>query len=161
MLPIRAKVFWSGPSQAVRLPKAFRFTTDEVTIRKVGDALVLEPALRRGWPVGYAASFADLPEDFERPEPLPGSDLRPPGSAPGGAVNYLLEILRIEGWLWMIGRSCRPAERLTRTDLSGRWGLVGHRAGGDACRRKPQRSDTGFSGVQSMGRPQPSITDRR
>jgi antitoxin VapB len=45
MLPIRARVFWSGPSQAVRLPKAFRFTTDEVTIRKVGDALVLEPAL--------------------------------------------------------------------------------------------------------------------
>jgi len=76
MLPIRAKVFWSGPSQAVRLPKAFRFTTYEVTIRKVGDALILEPIPRRGWPVGYAASFADLPEDFERPEPLPGSDHR-------------------------------------------------------------------------------------
>lgn len=76
MLPVRAKVFWSGPSQAVRLPKAFRFTTDEVTIRKVGDALILEPAPRRGWPVGYAASFAGMPEDFERPEPLPCSDHR-------------------------------------------------------------------------------------
>jgi antitoxin VapB len=76
MLPVRAKVFWSGPSQAVRLPKAFRFTTDEVTIRKVGEALILEPAPRRGWPAGYAASFGNLPEDFERPEPLPSSEHR-------------------------------------------------------------------------------------
>ena len=76
MLPARAKVFWSGPSQAVRLPKAFRFTTDEVTIRKVGDALILEPVHRRTWPVGYAASFGAMPEDFEQPEPLPNSDHR-------------------------------------------------------------------------------------
>jgi len=76
MLQARAKIFWSGPSQAVRLPKAFRFTTDEVTVRKVGDALILEPAPKRGWPVGYAVSFANMPEDFERPEPLPSSDHR-------------------------------------------------------------------------------------
>ena len=72
----RAKVFWSGPSQAVRLPKAFRFSTDEVTVRKVGDALILEPAPRRGWPEGYVAGFSDLPEDFSRPEPLPDSGHR-------------------------------------------------------------------------------------
>ena len=76
MLHARAKVFWSGPSQAVRLPKAFRFTTDEVTVRRVGDALILEPAPKRKWPVGYAASFANMPEDFERPESLPSSDHR-------------------------------------------------------------------------------------
>jgi len=76
MLPTRAKVFWSGPSQAVRLPKAFRFNTDEVTIRKVGDALILEPVLKRAWPLGYAAGFANMPEDFERPGPLPSSDHR-------------------------------------------------------------------------------------
>ena len=67
----KAKVFWSGPSQAVRLPKAFRFTTEEVTVRKVGNALILEPAPRQEWPVGYVASFANMPDDFERPEPLP------------------------------------------------------------------------------------------
>lgn len=39
----RAKVFWSGRSQAVRLPKAYRFDTDEVIIRKEGDAVYLEP----------------------------------------------------------------------------------------------------------------------
>jgi antitoxin VapB len=38
-----AKVFTTGRSQAVRLPKAFRFETDEVTIEKVGNAVVLRP----------------------------------------------------------------------------------------------------------------------
>lgn len=76
MQQAKAKVFWSGPSQAVRIPKAFRFSTDEVTVRKVGNALILEPVPKQGWPVGYAASFANLPEDFERPEPLPSSNHR-------------------------------------------------------------------------------------
>lgn len=39
----RAKVFWSGRSQAVRIPKAYRFDTDEVTIRKDGSAVIMEP----------------------------------------------------------------------------------------------------------------------
>jgi len=73
MLSARTKVFWSGPSQAVRLPKAFRFFTTEVTIRKVGNAVILEPVEKRSWPEGYAATFADMPEDFERPGPLPSS----------------------------------------------------------------------------------------
>lgn len=38
-----AKIFWSGRSQAVRLPKDFRFDTNEVRIRKHGDAVILEP----------------------------------------------------------------------------------------------------------------------
>lgn len=38
-----AKVFTTGRSQAVRPPKAFRFDTDEVTIERVGDAVVLRP----------------------------------------------------------------------------------------------------------------------
>ena len=38
-----AKVFWSGRSQAVRLPKAFRFEADEVRIRREGSRVVLEP----------------------------------------------------------------------------------------------------------------------
>ncbi|MGA9869217.1 MAG: type II toxin-antitoxin system VapB family antitoxin [Acetobacteraceae bacterium] len=38
-----AKVFWSGRSQAVRLPKEFRFETDEVHIRRHGQAVILEP----------------------------------------------------------------------------------------------------------------------
>ena len=39
----RAKVFWSGRSQAVRLPKDFRFEGEEVRIRRHGEAVILEP----------------------------------------------------------------------------------------------------------------------
>ena len=38
-----AKIFWSGRSQAVRLPKEFRFDTGEVRIRRHGTAVILEP----------------------------------------------------------------------------------------------------------------------
>ncbi len=39
----KAKVFWSGRSQAVRLPNEFRFDTKEVAIRREGDIVILEP----------------------------------------------------------------------------------------------------------------------
>ncbi len=39
----RAKVFKHGGSQAVRLPKEFRFEVSEVDVRKEGDRLILEP----------------------------------------------------------------------------------------------------------------------
>ena len=38
-----AKIFMNGRSQAVRLPKEFRFDEDEVVIKKVGDAVMLFP----------------------------------------------------------------------------------------------------------------------
>lgn len=38
-----AKVFTTGRSQAVRLPKEFRFNTKEVTIERQGDAVILRP----------------------------------------------------------------------------------------------------------------------
>jgi antitoxin VapB len=38
-----AKVFWSGRSQAVRLPKEFRIDAKEVRIRRQGAAVILEP----------------------------------------------------------------------------------------------------------------------
>ena len=38
-----AKVFMTGRSQAVRLPKEFRFKTDEVRIRAEGSKVILEP----------------------------------------------------------------------------------------------------------------------
>lgn len=38
-----AKLFWSGRSQAVRLPKDFRFQGEEVRIRRHGNAVILEP----------------------------------------------------------------------------------------------------------------------
>ena len=38
-----AKLFPNGRSQAVRLPKAYRFEGSQVFIRKVGNAVVLLP----------------------------------------------------------------------------------------------------------------------
>jgi antitoxin VapB len=42
-MPQIAKIFKSGNSQAVRLPKDFRFDVDEVEILREGDAVILRP----------------------------------------------------------------------------------------------------------------------
>lgn len=38
-----AKIFENGRSQAVRLPKNFRFDVDEVVVQRLGDAVILVP----------------------------------------------------------------------------------------------------------------------
>ena len=38
-----AKIFENGRSQAVRLPKKFRFNVDEVIVQQLGDAVILVP----------------------------------------------------------------------------------------------------------------------
>ena len=38
-----AKVFENGRSQAVRLPKEYRFNTDEVAVNRIGDVVLLMP----------------------------------------------------------------------------------------------------------------------
>ena len=67
-----ARVFQSGNSQAVRLPKEFRFKSDQVEIFRQGDDIVL-----REHPANAAAIFdalASLPADFMkegRSDPAP------------------------------------------------------------------------------------------
>ena len=65
-MPHTAKIFQSGNSQAVRLPKAFRFDVDEVEITREGDAVVLRP--RRGsaerWQTLLAALEGGFSDDF-------------------------------------------------------------------------------------------------
>lgn len=53
-----AKVFWSGRSQAVRLPKAYRFDTEVVRIRREGERVILEP-VEDDW-TGFPRLSADL-----------------------------------------------------------------------------------------------------
>ncbi len=65
-----AKIFQNGRSQAVRLPKAFRFKEDEVKISKKGDRVILEPLERSRWPEGFWDVFPEDP-DFKTPEALP------------------------------------------------------------------------------------------
>lgn len=68
----RARIFWTGRSQAVRLPKEFRFDGDEVLVHREGNTIVLEPI--DDWPHGYAESFAGVADDFVRPEQGQGED---------------------------------------------------------------------------------------
>ena len=60
-----ARVFTNGRSQAVRIPKEYRFQTDEVFINKIGDALVLTPvlALASAFDKGAAMLTADFLAD--------------------------------------------------------------------------------------------------
>ena len=64
-----AKLFKNGDSQAVRLPKEFRFTGDEVLIKRVGSAIVLLPKAR-SWDT-LIESLDKFPSDFmsEREQP--------------------------------------------------------------------------------------------
>lgn len=63
-----AKLFVNGRSQAVRLPKEFRFDGDEVFIKRVGDAVVLLP--RRSWNTLFDALDAFEPGfTLEREQP--------------------------------------------------------------------------------------------
>lgn len=67
-----ARIFKSGNSQAVRLPKQYRFKATEVEIFQRGDELVLREKAK-----GMATAFhllADLPDDIageKRVDPPP------------------------------------------------------------------------------------------
>ena len=66
-----AKLFQNGRSQAVRLPKEFRFEGDRVRIRRVGQGVLLEPIIQdaKEW-------FRKL--DELNSEPFPSRDKQPP-----------------------------------------------------------------------------------
>jgi len=57
-----AKLFKNGDSQAVRLPKEFRFVGEEVLIKRVGSAVVLLPKAR-SWDT-LVESLKKFPADF-------------------------------------------------------------------------------------------------
>lgn len=66
-----AKLFRNGRSQAVRLPKEFRFEGNEVSVRREGDAVILEPLRPRAWPRGYWRRWGKATRDLGLIEPLP------------------------------------------------------------------------------------------
>lgn len=71
-----AKLFRSGRSQAVRLPKEFRFEGETVRIRRRGDAVILEP-VAEGWDwldavtgpldADFVAALRERPRNQDRP----------------------------------------------------------------------------------------------
>ncbi len=61
-----AKIFRTGGSQAVRLPKEYRLEGDEVRISKEGDRIILESP-RRAWSRRFL-ELAGSSDDFPYPE---------------------------------------------------------------------------------------------
>ena len=69
-----AKLFKNGRSQAVRIPKEFRFEGSEVYVEKDGDRVVLSPKAKSSW----REFFEDVPrvsDDFSvEPRDMPGEE---------------------------------------------------------------------------------------
>ena len=63
-----ARIFTSGNSQAVRLPKEFRFEEDEVVIKRVGNIVMLFPKTYRAEDL-LATLQAVGPLDIARNQP--------------------------------------------------------------------------------------------
>lgn len=59
---VTTSVFTNGMSQAVRIPKEFRFNEDEIVINKIGDTVLLTPKSALADSVRLVASL--LPDDF-------------------------------------------------------------------------------------------------
>lgn len=57
-----AKVFENGRSQAIRLPKEYRFKDEEVAVNKIGDVVILMPKENK-WS-GFLNSLNLFSEDF-------------------------------------------------------------------------------------------------
>ena len=75
-MPDYAKIFRTGGSQAVRLPKEYRFEGDRVKIYRQGRRVILEGE-RKEWSVEFlelAGSAPDFPTPPEPPEVEPGLD---------------------------------------------------------------------------------------
>ena len=69
-----AKIFTHGGSQAVRLPKAYRFEGAEVRIRKEGDAVILEPVAPKRRPrteAEWEAFWAEIDAIGDPDAPFP------------------------------------------------------------------------------------------
>jgi antitoxin VapB len=67
-----AKVFMTGRSQAIRIPKEYRFSCDEVLIEREGERVILTPRAK-SWHEYFARASRfsdDYPDDIEdRPPP--------------------------------------------------------------------------------------------
>lgn len=63
----RAKLFQNGGSQAVRLPKAYRFASQrEVLVHREGRRIILEPADE--WSAEFRSCLGSLGEEIPRPK---------------------------------------------------------------------------------------------
>ena len=58
----KAKIFMNGQSQAVRLPKEFRFNENEVSVQKYGDGILILPIAKSLF--AFRSSIKNFSDDF-------------------------------------------------------------------------------------------------
>ncbi|MFN8526337.1 MAG: AbrB/MazE/SpoVT family DNA-binding domain-containing protein [Chloroflexota bacterium] len=75
---MRAKLFDNGGSQAVRLPKEYRFPNGqtEVSVHREGNRVILEPLDE--WPQAFLDALGAWHEEIERPPQTPVVEPRDP-----------------------------------------------------------------------------------
>ncbi len=72
-----AKVFKSGNSLALRLPKELRLKVGEVQIEAVGDRWIVSPVKKSSWPKGFFARIRlSDPDSFTRPSQGESRDIQ-------------------------------------------------------------------------------------
>lgn len=75
-----ARLFRNGANQAVRIPKEFEFPPGEVTVKKIGNTLVLEPILHKpanpvkGTAAALVAALISMKDWPVVEEPFPDTD---------------------------------------------------------------------------------------
>lgn len=69
-----AKLFMNGRSQAVRLPKAYRFQGDEVFVKRMGNAVLLIPS-DEAWKTLFD-SLSDFSDDYMASRVQPVAQVR-------------------------------------------------------------------------------------
>jgi len=69
-----AKIFINGRSQAIRLPKEFRFSGDDVFIKKIGNMVILYPKDDPWAPL--INSLGQFTDDFMETREQPDRDSR-------------------------------------------------------------------------------------
>lgn len=67
MSPQTAEIIHTAGSQAVKLPEGFHFAGDAVSIRRQGEAVILEPLKPTAWPPGFFDAIRIDDPAFERP----------------------------------------------------------------------------------------------
>jgi virulence-associated protein VagC len=66
--PVIAEIIRSNGMQAVNLPDGFHFEGETVTIRRAGEAVILEPIKPTTWPPGFFQAIRIDDPAFARPE---------------------------------------------------------------------------------------------
>lgn len=79
-MPEKAQILHHDGAQDVRLPASCRFPDDqtEVSVRREGGRIILEPEPPAQWSERFLATFGAWQEEIERPPQTPVTELKDP-----------------------------------------------------------------------------------